>query len=198
MIEAPPGERQRLVVQEHHEIGQDRICVDAAGADLAHEIHAHRVAAEREESAVTERENAAITPDEIECDGEQREAEILTEQRDEIGRHVERRARRGRQCEHRHEDRDRDKQEYGDAGAPVDENEERAHASTALPLSANRPRGRFWIKRMMKTRSAILPSTAPANGSRNLLATPSVIAATSVPQRLPTPPNTTTMKLSMM
>ena len=45
---------------------------------------------------------------------------------------------------------------------------------------------------------AILPSTAPATGSRNLLAMPSVKAPTSVPQRLPTPPNTTTMKLSMM
>jgi len=45
---------------------------------------------------------------------------------------------------------------------------------------------------------AILPSTAPATGSRNLLAMPSVKAPTSVPHRLPTPPNTTTMKESMM
>ena len=65
---------------------------------------------------------------------------------------------------------------------------------TARPLSANKPRGRFWMNRMMKTRTAILPSTAPAKGSRNLLAMPSVKAPTSVPHRLPTPPNTTTMK----
>src|SRR5436189_6056716 len=72
------------------------------------------------------------------------------------------------------------------------------HASTARPLSANSPRGRFWMNRMISTRMAILPSTAPAYGSRNLLAMPSVKAPTSVPQRLPTPPNTTTMKESMM
>ena len=36
------------------------------------------------------------------------------------------------------------------------------HASTARPLSANRPRGRFWMNRMISTRIAILPSTAPA------------------------------------
>jgi hypothetical protein len=54
------------------------------------------------------------------------------------------------------------------------------------------------MNRMMNTRIAILASTAPANGSRNLLAIPSDRAATSVPQRLPTPPNTTTRKLSMM
>src|SRR5262245_2878032 len=72
------------------------------------------------------------------------------------------------------------------------------HASTARPLSANRPRGRFWMNRMTSTSSAILPSTAPAKGSRSLLATPSVKAPTSVPHRLPTPPNTTTRKLSMM
>src|ERR1039458_1571231 len=47
------------------------------------------------------------------------------------------------------------------------------------------------MNRMMNTRMAILPSTAPANGSRNLLAMPSVSAPTSVPHRFPTPPNTT-------
>ena len=72
------------------------------------------------------------------------------------------------------------------------------HASTALPLSANMPRGRFWMNRMISTRMAILPSTAPAKGSRNLLAMPSAKAPTSVPHKFPTPPNTTTMKLSMM
>ena len=76
--------------------------------------------------------------------------------------------------------------------------ERRHHASTARPLRANMPRGRFWMNRMISTRIAILPSTAPANGSRNLLAMPSERAPTRVPHRLPTPPNTTTMKLSMM
>ena len=44
----------------------------------------------------------------------------------------------------------------GEEAARVD------HASTALPLSANRPRGRFWMNRMMRTSTTILPSTAPA------------------------------------
>ncbi|MGO8646550.1 hypothetical protein ACC810_38375 [Rhizobium ruizarguesonis] len=39
---------------------------------------------------------------------------------------------------------------------------------------------------MMRTSTRILPSTAPAKGSRNLLTTPSDSAPTSVPQRLPT------------
>jgi hypothetical protein len=54
-VEAVPVPRQLRIVQEHHEVGQDRIAVDAAIADLAHQVHAHRVATEREEGAVTER-----------------------------------------------------------------------------------------------------------------------------------------------
>ena len=64
-VEAVPVPGQLLVVQEHHEVGQDRIAVDAAAADLAHQVHAHGVAAEREERAVAEREDAAIAPDQI-------------------------------------------------------------------------------------------------------------------------------------
>ena len=66
--------------------------VDAAGSDLPHQIHAHGIAAEREEGAVAERENAAIAPDQIDRQREQREAEIFAEQRDEIGRQMKRRA----------------------------------------------------------------------------------------------------------
>src|SRR3954451_20817576 len=107
---------------------------------------------------------------------------------------------RDQQVEHRDGDRKGAEQHQEDDRAAVENANERKrlHASTALPLSANMPRGRFWMNRMMSTRIAILPSTAPANGSRNLLAMPSVKAPTKVPQRLPTPPNTTTMKLSMM
>ena len=54
------------------------------------------------------------------------------------------------------------------------------------------------VNRMINTRTTIFPSTAPKEGSKNLLAMPSVNAPTNVPQRFPTPPNTTTMKLSMM
>ena len=44
-----------------------------------------------------------------------------------------------------------------------------AHASTARPLSANMPRGRFWMNRMMKTSSTILPSTAPISRLEDLV-----------------------------
>ena len=88
-VESPPGDRQLLPVQEHHEIRQDRIGVDAARPDLPHQIHAHRIAAEGEERAVAERQNAAIAPDQIERDGEDRVAEIFAEQLHQIGRQVE-------------------------------------------------------------------------------------------------------------
>ena len=46
--------------------------------------------------------------------------------------------------------------------------------------------------------TSTLASMAPAQGSRKLLIRPRLMALTSVPQRLPTPPNTTTMNESMM
>ncbi len=81
MIEAVPVPGQLLPVQEHHEIGQDRMGIDAARADLAHQVHAHGVAAEREERAMAERENAAVAPHQIEREREQREAQVLAPQR---------------------------------------------------------------------------------------------------------------------
>ena len=88
VLEAVPVDRQFRPVQEHHEVRADRIGVDAARADLAHQVHAHRVAAEREERAVAEREDAAIAPDQVDREREQRVADIFAPQRDQIGRHV--------------------------------------------------------------------------------------------------------------
>src|SRR5581483_2206809 len=122
------------------------------------------VAAEREEGAVAQREDAAIAPDEIERQGEQGIAEVLAPQRDQRGRHVEQRGGREEEIEAGHADR-RDRQngeEYPAAAVRGLEKPLCDHASTALPFSANRPRGRFWMKRMTSTSSAILPSTAPA------------------------------------
>ena len=93
MLEAVPVDRQLLPVQEHHEVGQDRIGIDAAGADLPHQIHAHGVAAEREEGAMAERQDAGIAPDQVDRERQQRVAEVFAEQRDQIGRDVQRRAR---------------------------------------------------------------------------------------------------------
>jgi hypothetical protein len=58
-------------VQEDHEIRQHGMGIDAARPDLTHQVHAHGIAAEREEGAVAQREDAAIAPDKIERDGEQ-------------------------------------------------------------------------------------------------------------------------------
>ncbi len=72
--------------------GSIGIGVDAARADLAHQVHAHGIAAEREERAVPERKNAAIAPHQIERDGEDGVAEIFAEQRHDVGRHMQRRS----------------------------------------------------------------------------------------------------------
>ena len=90
VLEAVPEDRKLRPVQEHHEVRQDRVRVDAARADLPHQIHAHGVAAEREERAVAERENAGIAPDQVDRERQQRVADIFAEQRHEIGRHMER------------------------------------------------------------------------------------------------------------
>src|SRR6187401_2713642 len=149
---------------------------------------------------MAEREDAAIAPDQVDRQREDGVAGIFAEQRHQIGRHLEHRAGRQQQVGQRDQHAEAGHHQDEDGGAAVERTrqEMRRHASTARPLSANSPRGRFWMNRMISTRMAILPSTAPATGSRNLLAMPSVKAPTSVPQRLPTPPNTTTMKLSMM
>src|SRR5579862_4880272 len=84
MVEAVPVPRQFFPVEEHHEVRKNRILIDAAAADLAHEVHAHGIAAEREKRAVAEREHAAIAPDEVEREREQGIAKIFSEQRHHI------------------------------------------------------------------------------------------------------------------
>ena len=74
---ALPG--QFLPVQEHHEIREYRIGIDTAGADLAHQIHAHRVTAQRKESAVAKAQDAAKAPDQIDAQRQQCIAEIFEE-----------------------------------------------------------------------------------------------------------------------
>ena len=55
------------------------------------------------------------------------------------------------------------RQNHGDEDEDAGTEEAREnHASTNLPFWANRPRGRFWMKRMIRTSTMILPRTAPA------------------------------------
>ena len=144
--------------------GSSRIAVDAARPDLAHEIHAHRIAAEREERAMAERENAAKPPYEIERQRQQRVTEIFAGQGDDMRRHVERTIDGDEDVQDRARDREPDQQHEQDRDASVEAAAEETrgdHASTALPFRANSPRGRFWMKRIIITRTMILPSTAP-------------------------------------
>src|SRR4029077_16612766 len=110
------------------------------------------------------REDAAIAPDQVDRQRQQREAEVLAEQRHEIRRQMERRGRRHHQIEQRHQNADDGQGDEEGDGAAIERASDEAgyHAATALPFKANSPRGRFWMNRMISTRMAILASTAPA------------------------------------
>ena len=82
------------------------MAVDPAGADFAHQVHAHDVAAEREESAVPKREDAGVAPDQVERKREEGKADVLAEERHQIVRQVQ--GRSGRQTV---QERDRDQED---------------------------------------------------------------------------------------
>ncbi len=94
VVEAVPEPGQRLPVQKHHEVGQDGIAVHAPGADLPHQIHAHRVAAERKKSRVPEAQDAAVSPDQVDRQRQHPVTQILADESDSEGREVKR-GRRG-------------------------------------------------------------------------------------------------------
>ena len=64
MLGAAPVPGIGLPVEEHHEVRQVAL-VDAVVADRAHQVHAHRVAAEREEQPVAQRQDAGVAPDQV-------------------------------------------------------------------------------------------------------------------------------------
>ena len=71
-VEAVPEPRQFLdQFRNTMKSGRIGLRIDAAAADLAHQVHAHGVAAEREERAVAEREDAAIAPDQVDRERQQ-------------------------------------------------------------------------------------------------------------------------------
>ena len=61
--------------------------------DLAHQVHAHRVAAEREEDAVAEREDAGVAPDQVHRQRADRVAHDLGDQLHRVVAEVEDAAR---------------------------------------------------------------------------------------------------------
>ena len=114
--------------------------IDAAGADLPHQVHAHGIAAEREEGAMAQREDAAISPDQVDRERQQRVADVFAEQRDEVAGHMQRRARREREIEDRHHNGDQQdhRKDNHSRAAQRTIGESVHHASTALPFSANK------------------------------------------------------------
>ena len=94
VVEAVPEPGQRLIVQKHHEVGQDRIAVHAPGADLPHQIHAHGVAAERKKRRVPEAQNAAVAPDQVDCQRQHPVTQVLADESDPEGARGETRTKR--------------------------------------------------------------------------------------------------------
>ncbi|MEY9268799.1 hypothetical protein ABIF23_008194 [Bradyrhizobium elkanii] len=155
LVEAVPVPGQLAPVQEHHEVRQDRVAVDAAAADLAHQVHAHRVAAQREERAVAEREDTAIAPDQIDREREDGVADIFAPQRDQIGRHLEHRALRQQQVRQRdqHADRGDDQDERGRRAVERTGEDVRRHRPTPLPLPLAGERRPPWAAVLGRRRS---------------------------------------------
>ena len=147
MLESVPVDRQLGPIQEHHEVRQNRMRVDAARSDLAHQIHAHGIAAEREKCAVAERQNAAIAPDQV-------DRRAPTARSRDIFRTVRRstttdgtatsparsRLSTGTSIADRRQDAPGTRSRRDRANGRTSAGD---HASTARPFKANRPRGRF-------------------------------------------------------
>src|SRR6185437_10462519 len=118
---------------------------------------------ESEKSGMAEREDPAITPHQIDRQCERGVAKILADQLQHPGRHMESVACRHQEIEESRHDSHRQHQRDEPAQLSVKALPEEARDhSTARPFSANSPRGRRWMKRMMKTSTRILPRTAPA------------------------------------
>ena len=205
MLGAVPVPRQLLPVEEHHEVGHVRAILPVR-ADLAHQVHAHRVSAQREEEPVAQAEDAGVAPDQIHGERHGGVAEDLAAQRDRVVADVPGARGGHRKVQDRHDDREqrvcaeddrpgpawKKRSQSCPRQGPLRPGQARAQAeqpprhrghqsSAARPRSANRPCGLRWMKRMMNTRTTIFASTAPATGSSALLARPSPAAAVMVP-----------------
>ena len=126
-----PG--QRLPVEEHHEIGQLALVV-AVAADLAHQVHAHGIAAEREEQAVAQRQDAGVAPDQVHRQRADRVAHDLADQRHRVVAHVEDAAGRHHEVQQRRQRADHQQRddEGGPAGAGEDGRAAREHQCRSL------------------------------------------------------------------
>src|SRR5260370_36315338 len=128
-------------------------------------------------------------------EGDHGVAEDLPGEGDRVVRNVEEAAPGHREVEQRHQKDERaiDRPDGEKRLARIELLERLEHgvlqaSSAARPLGANRPCGRRWMKRMTKTSTVILASTAPAYGSRSLFTRPKPAAAITVPAGCPTTP----------
>ena len=94
--------RQGFPVEEHHEVRQLRFVVTVE-PDLAHQVHAHRVTAERKKQAVTEAQNTGVAPDQVHRQRADRVAHNLANQADGEIAHVKDTALWHHQVEQRRE-----------------------------------------------------------------------------------------------
>ncbi len=121
------------------------MAVDAPVADLAHQVHAHGVAAQGEESAVAEAENAAVAPHQVQRQGQQGVAQVLAQQADGIAAHVQTGLRRHQQVEQSDDDHRAEQNAQEGFGGAVGERggEIRMshYSSAARPRCGNSPRG---------------------------------------------------------
>src|SRR6185312_9387744 len=99
-------------------------------ADLAHEVHAHRVTAERKECCVAEREDAGETPDQIDGECENGEAQVFAGECDDVGGNVERGCCRRAQVQHDQQNGGAEHERQRDGGSAV-EGHDGGWASTA-------------------------------------------------------------------
>ncbi len=78
-VERLPEERQIGHPVPHHEVGE-HVAVDAAGADLEHQVHAHRVGPEPEEDPVAQGEDSGVAPDQVDAQREDSVGQELAEE----------------------------------------------------------------------------------------------------------------------
>ena len=94
---------------------------------------------------------------------------------------------------HRRRGRGRD-----EGGGPAFHRSFAVRFSANVPLRANRPCGRFWMKMMMNTSTDDLGDHGAGPAFQNLVTMPRPRRPRPRPASCPTPPSTTTMKESTM
>src|SRR5258708_3997170 len=156
---------------------------------LLQQMHRDDIAADGEKETMSKRQDAEIAPYQVERERQHREGRELTDGIGEISGKTER-------------GRDRNDEQQSGRQHGGQENQEgaigRQRPHLRRPLTANKPSRRDCRDTIIITRTIAFTATPPHNGSISTFAFPMPRAATTVPTMVPTPPSTTTMKLSMI